>query len=131
MLCFKTTFFICPICEASLSHHTFVYGKFGPRIFMYYVISPLARKTNYPPPPTPKQKSVSLHQKNRRLFFCLMHLLVKYVKLFQKRFSQSFCEISLLKVKASKCNPFFFILYLYFFFYKMGKKRRTFLRFLL
>ena len=27
---------ICLICEASLSHHTFVYGKFGPCVYIMF-----------------------------------------------------------------------------------------------
>ena len=35
---------VCPICEASLCHHTFVYGKFDPRVYNVSRISLLAKK---------------------------------------------------------------------------------------
>ena len=39
---------VCPICEASLSHHTLYNGKFVPRVYNVSRISLLAPKKRWP-----------------------------------------------------------------------------------
>ena len=83
VLCFKRLFHIrgmnvCPICEASLSHHTlYINGKFGPRGTYMYMYFPTGLKKDYQ-----KKKRVTApilkpthDQKLETFFVCLKDLL--------------------------------------------------------